>query len=342
MFKKTYQDNLRKLRKESTEEIPESIDSIEPFNITSNLSDEDVDPIEHALLYRKSFVNIKHLYSIEPPVLSVSKPGNFSDVEAILPSLIADCPLVDSDFLTGYYISKYHMDLPYVLTSFHAGLSKDLLTKGIYYSLLKREKKTKWQMLGCDACPKEEYKKILYNGVKKPCNIYCSNTINSINIQLSEVIDMASVNLYTCDIASKSTADVIKQFLLIREFLTHTAYILLRLPTTWTEFYTSMSTFILFCISRYKTVKLIKTPWNGKLYLLLHKRKTCISSATYMALHSYAKDLDELPDMPLISQIYFNINDKNPLIEPIKKAYLHTMPAITSDEAIRVWTNIIE
>lgn len=346
MFKKTYQDNLRKLRKEYKPPTIESEPTADPFNTNVyDLSDEDVDPINHVFLYRKTFAAAKHNYLIKPPNVDRTPRKNiFLDVEAILPSLIPNCNVVDADFLTGYYLVKFHMNLPYLLSSFHAGMSKDSFNRGIYYALLKRAKKTNWKMLGCDANPDDKYKPVTYNGIKLPCDIYNDNTHNSINIQLSEAIDMKSIDLYTCDIVSKSTADVVKQLTLIREFLSDKAYILLRLPADWEDLYTSISMFLLYCVSYYKTVKVIKTPWGAKprLYLLLQGCKTNILPAVYMSLNTYVKDYN--PNLPLINQSYFNVTDQDSVMMKINKAYeLYDISTIISaDDAIQLWSRMVE
>jgi hypothetical protein len=352
MFTKTYQDNLRKLRAEQAkQEKIEPLPSVDPFkDNVYDISDLDVEPIDSSMIYRKNFAKLKHAYNVEVPETKQKLKGDnkFTDVEAILPALISDCPEIDSDFLTGYYLIRQHMALPYVLTSFHAGISSDSLTKGIYYALLKREKKTKWQMLGCDTNQKSEYKNIMYNGIKKPCDIYDPNTIASVNIQLGEVIDLASINLYTCDIRSKSTREVLRQLLLIRDFLTPDAYILLRLPPDWTNCYTSMSTLLLFIVSHYKSVKLIKTPWGAthKIYLLIQSRKLNINTKVYLALNAYINELTDAPNIPLISQSYFNINDQASIMKKINDAYCSIRvndmaDTITKEEATQLYTSIL-
>ena len=352
MFKKPYQYNLRKLQLEQSnsgkQEDTTSISTDLFNNSVFDLSDEDVYSIALVVMYRSHFAKLKHSYKLEPlSTVSDSKHENsFVLVESILPSLIPDCDAVDGDFLTGYYLVACHMNLPYALTSFHAGMTKDMLTKGIYYALLKKEKKTKWQMLGCDAVSDNKYKKVMYNGVKMPCDIYCANTTTSINIQLNENIALESINLYTCDIVSKTTADVVKQLLLIRGYLTADAYILLRLPLDWKNIYTSMTTFLLFCVSNYKIVKLIKTPWgdSSKLYLLLHSRKINILQPIYMSLNSYVNDLYNNADLPLINQNYFNEHNQESILKNIHQSYINICSKQTYSEetALQLWTKLVE
>ncbi len=343
MYARTYKDNLRLLASEQKEEPV--VEAVDPFaESIVNISDEDVEPIGANMLYRAAFSKLKHSYVIKAPDANYvnRKEDKFADLADILPALIPDCCEVDTDFLTGYYLASVHMNLPYVLTSFHAGISNDSLTKGIYFALAKREKKTKWQMLGCDAKPTDMYKSILYNGIKKPCDIYDSNTRSSINIQLSEAIDVMSVNVYTCDINSSSTAELIKQFTLIKDYLTMDAFILLRLPANWTTKYTSMSTFLLFCVSNYRTVKIFKTPWGAtpKNYLLLHKRK--LNTLPYTYLNSY---VNTEPNAPLINQTYFNINDQDSIMKRINDAYVTIMSqevTYTKDVAIQLYSGLVE
>lgn len=354
-FKKTYQDNLRELKKEQIkqealkpkEEIKQLLDPFESY--VFDISNIDLDPIELAMLYKKNFAKIKHTYTFTMPVDAkyVRRQTNiFTDIENILPNIIPDCKSTDGDFLTGYYLAKYHLRLPKVLTSFHAGISKDSLTQGIYYSLAKTQPNTKWQMFGCDSTPVKKYEPIIRNGIRKPCDIYNANTISSINVQLSESISQGSLDLYTCDIRSKSTADVIKQLVLVREFLAPTAQIVLRLPTNWNSYYTSMSTFLLFCISYFTNVKIIKTPWGviPKYYLILQNMKATISAKEATTLQTYLSVLLEDPNVPLISQTYFNIDEQEILMQNINQAYTHmmsfdTLP--TNDEAIDIWTDIV-
>jgi hypothetical protein len=354
LFKKTYQDNLRELRDEqnaqdsiATSDTPGLLDPYASY--VSDISDIDLEPIDNQLLYKRNFAKVKHSYKFEAPQLQqIKRTSNyFLDIEAMLYSMIPNSHMVDDDFLTGYYLTKYHLNLPKVMTSYHAGISKDSVLQGIYYAINKLQPKTKWQIFGCDAIPIKRYEAVLKNGIKKPCDIYNQNSSTSIKIQLSESIDPASVDLYICDVKSKDTADLLKQFSLILEYLSMNAQIVLRLPANWSQCYTSMSTTILFLIGQFKTVKIFKTPWGlvPKYYLILSGMKEPIQSKKVLTIDSYIKALSVNGDTPFISQTYYSIDEQEMLMQRISLAYTNTGIAtelsITTEDAIQQWTDIV-
>ena len=356
LFKKTYQDNLRALKKEqamakvSDAESSTLQQNIDPFEAyITDLSNEELEPIEQSFLYKKNFAKVKHSYTLDMPVEAKYLRRNvnvFESTETILPTILSDCKSVDTDFLTGYYLTKFYLNMPQVLTSFHAGISKDSMIQGIYNAMLKLRPKAKWQMLGCDANKTQKYQAIIKNGIRSPCDIYNTNTASSIDIQLSEVLIQQSIDLYTCDIKSNSAADVLKQLLLIREYLTSTARLVLRLPTNWHSYYTAMQTILLFCVSHFKTVRVFKTPWGiiPKYYLILRDFKQPINLQRATTLQTYLNALAENQNVPLISKTYFDVNDQDMLMQNINQAYINMMSfdkKYTSDEALQAWTNIL-
>lgn len=355
LFKKTYQDNLRALKKEqamtkAVEVDPLTCQNIDPFEAyITDISNDELEPIEQTFLYKKNFAKIKHAYTLDMPADAkyLRRNGNmFESTEAILPTILPECKSVDTDFLTGYYLAKYHLNMPQVLTSFHAGISKDSMIQGIYNAMLKLKPKAKWQMFGCDANKTQKYQNILKNGIRNPCDIYNPNTASSINIQLSEVLIPQSIDLYTCDIKSNSVADVLKQLLLIREYLTSTASLVLRLPTNWHAYYTAMQTVLLFCVSHFRTVRVFKTPWGviPKYYLILKDFKQPINLQKATALQTYLNALAENQNIPLISKTYFDVNDQEMLMQNINQAYINMMSfdiKYTSDDALQAWTDIL-
>lgn len=366
LFKKTYQDNLRELRDEQTAQASqealskqEALASQEPIDNTassdpyvsyvSDISDLDLEPIDNQLLYKRNFAKVKHSYTFEAPQIQLVKRTSncFLDIEAMLYTMIPNSHMVDDDFLTGYYLTKYHLNLPKVMTSYHAGISKDSVLQGIYYAINKLQPKTKWQIFGCDAAPIKRYEAVLKNGIKKPCDIYNQNSSNSIKIQLSETIDPASIDLYICDVKSKDTADLLKQFLLILEYLSNNSQIVLRLPANWQHCYTSMSTTLLFLVGQFKTVKIFKTPWGlvPKYYLILSGMKEPIQAKKVLTMESYTKALSINGDTPFISQTYYSIDEQELLMQRISLAYTNTGAttelSITTDNAIQQWTDIV-
>ena len=260
--------------------------------------------------------------------------------------MIPNCTNVDDDFLTGYYIAMYHLQLPKIITSFHAGISKDSLTQGIYYALAKIQPKTKWQMFGCDSNPIKKYESIIKNGIKNPCDIYNINTMTSINIQLNEFIDQKSIDFYTCDIKNNGAADTLKQILLIREYLSNNCQIILRLPKNWSLQYTSISTILLFCICQFKQVKIFKTPWGSvpRYYLIMQDMKSPISAQLASIFQAYILALIDNPNLPLISQTYFNIYDQKNIMASINQAYIKMcdISSVSEQDAVYIWTDIVE
>ncbi len=356
LFKKTYQDNLRALKKEqeikeqkNKKELAESVglDPFEPY--VTDLSDLDVEPVDVDFMFKKNMAHIKNTYQIPMPTDAkfVARTSNlFEGVEALLPSMIQDCKTADSDFLTGYYLAKFHINPAGVLNSFHAGISSDSLIQGMYYAIRKNNPKTKWNMYGCDARKTEKYKSILKNGIRKPCDIYNTNTVTSINIQLSETMPVESIDLYTCDIKSNSVHQLMKQLLLIVEYLSMDASVVLRLPVNWHSYYTSMVTFLLFCIGQFKSVKILKTPWGSipKYYLILSGFKEQISQQKRIALKTYVAYIESAPVTPLINEDYFDLYDKDMLIQPINQSYINIMGFemdMSENEVLQHWANLV-
>lgn len=352
LFKKTYQDNLRTLKKEQAKIVPTIVEEIDPFEAyVTELYNDDLEPIEPVFLFKKNFAKIKHSYQLPIPLnakFTRRTNNKFESVEAILPTILPECKSVDSDFLTGYYLAKFHLNIPQIMTSFHAGISKDSMIQGMYHAVLKLRPKAKWQMFGCDAHPIQKYKNISKNGIRLPCDVYDINTSNSINLQLSESILYKSVDLYTCDIRSNSAADLLKQLILIREYLTNDARLVLRLPLNWNSCYTAMQTILLFCASQFKTIKVFKTPWGSipKYYLILNGFKELINTQKHAILRTYLDALNTNPNIPLISSTYFDIDKDNRQIfmQNISQAYINMLKfedSYTSDETLLIWTDMV-
>ena len=332
-FQKNYQDNIRALRKElalvpKVDENPFMYKQ-DPFNeYVFELSEDEIDPLDIKDMYKKG-TNL-NTYQVQMPASAVFVRRNknmFDILEAILPTVIPNCASVDIDFLTGYYLAACHLDLPTVMTSFHAGIAKDSFIRGIYDAVVKLRPKTKWQMFGCDSNISKKYRKILRNGVRSPCDIYNANTATSINIQLSESIPLNSINLYTCDVKPSSASDVLRQLMLILDYLTDDARIIIRLPANWQPYYTAMQTILLFCMCQFKIVRIFKTPWGAipKYYLVLIGFKSRINARVIASINYYLTDLDANPNASMINNTYFDITDNELITRGIDTAYINMM-----------------
>lgn len=350
LFTKTYQDNLRALKKEQAkQDEPVEVTKTDPFeSFVFNISAE-IDPIDNTYVYIKNLAAVKHSYTFVYPsdlVIKYRDVNVFADAESILPTIITDdTQVVDSDFMTGYYLAEYHIFIKSVFTSFHCGITSDSLIRGIYYCILKTHQQTKWQMFGCDKNPTDKYKHLLVNGIRKPCDIYDRNTMSSVNIQLSEKVTNQSVDLYVCDIKSTNTFDVIKQLTFINDFISPKGTLILRLPTNFSACYTSMTTLLLYLSSIYNTVKIFKTPWGRipKYYLILGNPKCSIRMTTMI---SYLNALKDRPNTPMISKTLFNLDDNtiySDQIQKIKNIYAEMIKLdvpFNSEEATKIWANI--
>jgi hypothetical protein len=372
IFKKTYQDNLRALKKERACTLEQSgagqpndekqpkpaVDGAVYDSFMFDLSNDEI-PNTTTLLYRKNFAKVKHNYTIDEPSIPRderldTKQDVFKEVELLIPSIISNDLVVDSDFLTGYYLSKFHMKFGNSIISFHAGLTKDSLIRGIYYNLLKQDKKTKWQMYGCDRKTIPIYNSMYVNGINKPCDIYNRNTMLSINIQLSEKTTQNNLDLYTADIKTTNTADVLKQYMLIKDYIASRGYLILRLPSIWKNCFTSMATLLIFLSSQYRNIKIFKTPWGKlpKYYLLLSDKKNKTDAAVNKTLLAYLADLLQNENLPLMSSIMFDTDDfnYNLYIEDITRLYIdmqkvdHKVDQEVDQEVdhVKNWVDIIE
>lgn len=355
LFQRSYKDNLRALKREMESKeraAPEVKQPVGPFDeYVFGLSMDSFAPMKNAHLYKKAFAAIKHSYELPMPenITHIQRETNvFADVTTFLPPILAkpdEVPLIDGDFLTGYYLAKFHFGLSKQLVSFHAGISSDQLLRGIYYYHSKKIG-SKWQLYGCDKYPIGKYKNLYTNGIKPRCDVFDSNTALQINVQLSEKIS-GKLSLYTSDIAVKSFADFLKTYLLVVEHVEDTGVILLRMPINWQKYYTAMSTLLIWFMSRYNTVKVFKTPWNlhPKYYLILKDLKEPLADSTITMLKTYsALSLPVFP--PLISQIFFDTedNESTQVKQLVDAAYIHMMckeVPITANEATAKWAEIV-
>jgi hypothetical protein len=305
-FQRSYKDIIRSLKKENsqTDKLETPINSSLLEEYVYDLSNQ-IQPITDVNIYKKTFAK-KHNYQITAK-FPICKLHPIEQINTQLETTLQISDEINADWHVGYYLAKYHLDLPDVISSFHAGISKDGLIRGVYYCITQNNKKTKWQIYGCDKNNNPVYKGKYINGLTRKCDIFDANTKRSVNIQLDDKLPLKSINLYTCDVACRSTAELIKEFLFIKEYLHSDITMILRIPDKLDS--SSFITFLLFLISYFYTVKLFKSPWSkSHNYLILKRFKTQINQSTYMLLLNY---LEQTEDIPLINKEYFDEDDPN-------------------------------
>ena len=340
LFKQSYQDNLRQLRRELSKNAQdENNDIFDPFKqFVFNISHEFVELI-YADLYKKYQKKYSMPYetNIKPHV------NTFKQLIELMPSFFTDTnPTINDDFLTGFYLLKCHLPTLKTLntvSSFHAGMTSDGMLRGFYYS---KFKDCDWTMLGCDKKLTDKYKKLYVNGIKNPCDIFDINSMSSINVQLSEKIRPKSLNLYTADICPYTAIDVIRMYLVAIEYVDNKGDIILRIPTNWKPFYTPMITILLMFTYLHSSVKLFKAPWSDtrKYYVILSGIKHNITNKLINNLHSYINCGDD--STPLLSNTF--VNDNELIVNLIKKRYDDMSETETLDETnnIENWVKLIK
>lgn len=324
---------LRNLREEldqkkADEYVPKNYSTALFSNNVFNLSDLEMDPIDPTHFYKKSFAT-KHLYSFDKPLIvpTVRKIDPFKEVSLFLPPTLEEEPLVNGDFLLGYYLGKAFIVPNLIETlkagveksikSFHAGISSDGINRGIWYYILAYNKlhpkaPILWEFYGCDKRTIPEYKTKYLNGVSKKCDVHSYNSIRSINIQVPEKLGL--VDLFIDDVKPKSVAQLTLQLILAGGLVKDTGFSFIRLPLNWLSHFTPIVNLLIYCISTYQVVKIFKTPWGEKpkLYLLLAKpNHKAIYPAVLTGLAKYAEASEQNPKLNLYNKMIFHVEDLN-------------------------------
>jgi hypothetical protein len=176
---KSYIDTLIVLRAEQKEQaynkpINEPLVDL-PFNDWLVCVSNELPPVDTSLYYKSANAQ-QHKYTLNPPTNpnTLNKPNTlnpltklstlnilnktntlnppnkpntsdpFDETYLLLQSKYGES--VDGDFLTGYYLAKLILLLTpqTIYKSFHAGISSDSITRGIYYAFQTPAKKPKW------------------------------------------------------------------------------------------------------------------------------------------------------------------------------------------------------
>ena len=333
---RTYRDTLRKLKKELADNENKQI---LPYDYYSdnviNLSHEYTD-LTPAVLYKK--YHKKYEDTTDKKI--ANRENTFKELILLMPSFFTESnPVIDSDFLTGYYLAKCHINIGHVIISFHAGMSSDGLIRGMYYG---KFNKHDWSMLGCDRQYNNKYNTLYVNGIMNPCNIYNKNTVNSINIQLGDKIRPKSLNLYTADINPYTAFDVIRAYLLIIGYMANNGTIIMRIPVNWSPYYSAMITILMMFTQIYSTVKIFNAPWTDKrkYYLILADAKVPINSKLTNNLYSYIECGDDTT--PLLLKSF--MDDNQEITDKIVTCYdtLCNGKTYNSDNNIETWVKFIK
>jgi hypothetical protein len=288
MFKHSYLDTLRKLKKEQTEQKKH-------FNVIlyPDCFLEINEAVDKTLTSYKRVNKKDHIYEIKD-TCSILKnktleKNKYDELCKILPTLLEDNPVVNDDFLTGYYLA--HIIKPYIdknLISFHPGINDDQLIRGMWYSF---GKEYKWNIRGCDKKYNKLYRSKYVNSLSHKNDIYDINCIRSLILQINDTIGAKPFDLYISDIKSNNGYEVLCQIVL---GLTITKNIMIiRLPEKILHFM-QLHNIITYMTKLFNYVSLFKTPWgNNKVYLILYKIKVKSIQPHYLHLLSYLHDLCE-------------------------------------------------
>lgn len=313
LFAKDYRQIIKELKEEQAEiESKESKESSSKYeeiwaSYIHDISDESVYPIDNKHMYKKTFAK-KHNYKFPvPDVSSFQRLDLYSDLYEILPSTFEDNPLVDEDFLTGYFFAKWFMMPTKQIKSFHAGLSSDGINRGMFYAFTSSAKPIKWEFFGCDKNIRKDYAKHYVNGINNKCNLFDINTVRSINLQLSEKTKV--LDIYIGDIRPNNLYEFLCQLILVQSY--NPKYMIVRLPTDWKNNFTGMVNILLYLVAHYNVVKIFKTPWGikPKWYLILSDSKENSNASKYTSLMKYIEELKQNPTLPLYSNMVFEVEE---------------------------------
>jgi hypothetical protein len=368
-------DDLRRLKKSLEESQVENkttkID--DPFrNYWYDISRENIQPIETMHIYKKTF-KAKHVYEskeiscdkvMSTPAYKPRADDRFKELSIFLPVLFEDVPIVDSDFLTGFYFGKTII-YPYILglkkqtliptiSSFHSGMSSDGMIRGIWYALENVRstlgKSIKWNFLGCDNKLISKYKTKYILGISKKCNIFDINSVKSISIQLNET--SINFDFYIADVKPNNISQLLTELLLVN--YTKFKFIILRLPLNWLSCYTQMINVLLYFISSFQVVKIFKTPWSiiPKIYVYLETYKlNAFTTPRTLSLENYIKEYTSDTSINLYNKMIFNIEQSDTLeikkstdviINDTQKAYIDVMSydeIATCEESNSIFTD---
>lgn len=330
-FAKPLTSILAALKKEQTEKFETEHKSADFHtdifpDYVFDLSDADLAPIPATYYYKKSHAS-KHRYIFEKPaVVYTPRPLNyFKELALFLTELLEDNPIVNDDFLTGYYLAAVFI-IPNIidnlisgtaknLKSFHPGITSDGIIVGIKYAFANYNKHhptdgIHWEFLGCDVRRVSQYKTKYLNGVTKNCNIFDINSIRSVSIQVEEKLD--KLDFLISDIKPASIADMTSQLILIHSLVQQKGISVIRVLNDWYTSYTQMVNLLVYCISSYSVVKIFKTPWGvvGKLYLVLSQPKNKALTAPHKTgLIKYHDAVLHDTSVSLHNQMVFNVEE---------------------------------
>lgn len=335
-FARPYTSILAALKKEqdekfAAEHVSVNFDTALFPDYVFDLSDQELAPIPSAKHYKKSHA-AKHRYVLDKPNTPYTprRQNFFKELSLFLSPLLEDNPVVNDDFLTGYYLAKAFIipniidNLPTgtakILRSFHPGISSDGITKGMWYAFAGYNKKHNldmihWEFAGCDKHIKPQYKTKYLNGVAKRCDIFDINSIRSTSIQIEE--KLGKLNFLVSDINPKSIRDTLSQLILSHDLMQPNGVVILRVMFDWLSQYTQMINLLIYCMSSYNVVKIFKTPWGlvPKLYLILSlpKRKA-LTAPHKTGLLKYYEALVVDTKAALYNKTIFNVEEKT---EPV-------------------------
>lgn len=314
LFTKDYRQVIKELKEEQEEQEANKKEVKEVFKgeelWASNLydiSDESVYPIDKKHMYKKTFAK-KHNYQFPvPKVVPHKRLDLYSEIYEIIPSMFEENPIVNEDFLTGYFLAKWLVLPAKRVKSFHSGLSSDGINRGMFYAFSTLPKPIKWEFFGCDVNVRKEYAKNYVNGLAKKCNLFDINTVRSINLQLSE--KTKEIDIYIGDVRPNNLYDFMCQLILLHGY--NAKYTVVRMPTNWQNNFTGMVNILLYLVAQYDYVKIFKTPWGvqPRWYLILSEPKEEINTAKYTSLIKYIEELKQNPVLPLYNNMVFEVEE---------------------------------
>lgn len=331
-FAKPYTSMLAALKKEqdakfAEEHVAVDFDTALFPNYMFDLSDKDLDPIPSSNHYKKSHAT-KHRYTFDKPQVAYTarKQNYFRELEMFLTPLFEENPIVNDDFLTGYYFAKAIIipniidnlttGTPKDLKSFHPGISSDGIVRGIWYAFAAYQKKhpnsyISWSFFGCDRHYKPAYKTKYLNGVTKKCDIFDLNSIRSVDIQIEETLGKLSFMI--SDIKPRNIKDVLSQLIMCHNTMQPNGIVFIRLMFDWLSEYTQMTNLLIYCISSYNIVKIFKTPWGNvpKFYLILAQPKhKALTTPHGLGLIKYYEALATDTKASLFNKMIFHVEEK--------------------------------
>lgn len=241
-----------------------------------------------------------------------------------------------SDFLTGYFLAKIllRLNIEESIVSFHFGCSGQLpMIQGIEEFLGK--KASKWQWYGADI---KQYKLLsnYLNGINNAGDVSNSGSLRSIRNQLADKLQY-KLSFYICDIYPASPKHLYGSAIIALLDVDKKGFSVIRIPDPSEWCGRGILNFILLMCTQYETVRIFKTPWSNKYYLIVLEPKEVFSTQKYTTI---LKFMDTETDSNLFNNSIMDTDQIRDWLSDFiktKDKIMNTSVKLTTNEANTLW-----